>query len=241
VSALGRQLVRGSTRLAAGRCLCNGLSHAANELSCALQCHVRFPGHSVDMQTTAVAWLRTARCRMPLPRRGGAECRTHTAPLSAPALPAPHCWGHALDSLPPPSHVAPSPHQSPPRGDSVPIRFGGRWAAGGRLRDDISRGRGEGAAARATTRRTGGPPPEPIPPEAPKIRDPPAAGAAPAWPGHGRYRGACVCRLHRGPFPGKKTVPKKVRRTIINLRVLQKRKGSHWPPQIEALHAWPRR
>jgi hypothetical protein len=151
VSALGRKLVRGSTRLAAGRCLCNGLSHAAHELSCALQCHVRFPGHSVDMQTNAVAWLRTARCRMPLPRRGGAECRTHTAPLSAPALPAPHCWGHAIDSLPPPSHVAPSPHQSPPRGDSVPIRFGGRWAAGGRLRDDISRGRGDGAAARATT------------------------------------------------------------------------------------------
>jgi len=229
VSALGRKLVRGSTRLAAGRCLCNGLSHAAHELSCALQCHVRFPGHSVDMQTTAVAWLRTARCRMPLPRRGGAECRTHTAPLSAPALPAPHCWGHALDSLPPPSHVAPSPHQSPPRGDSVPIRFGGRWAAGGRLRDDISRGRGEGAAARATTRRTAGPPPEPIPPEAPKIRYPPAA--APAWPGHGRYRG--VCR-----FPQK--VPKKVR---DNLESSVSRTGltGQWPPQIEALHAWPRR
>lgn len=64
-----------------------------------------------------------------------------------------------------------------------------------------------------STRRTAGPPPEPIPPEAPKIRDPPAA--APAWPGHGRYRG--VCR-----FPQK--VPKKVR---DNLSV--SRNGSHWP------------
>ena len=96
----------------------------------------------VDMQTAAVAWLRTARHRMPLPRGGCAECRAHTAPLSACAagpaplgtctLPAPHrwghafvgdmhaagpsplgtCirWGHAFDSLPPSSHVAPSPH-----------------------------------------------------------------------------------------------------------------------------------
>lgn len=234
MSALGRKLVRGSTRLAAGRCLCNGLSHAAHELSCALQCHVRFPGHSVDMQTTAVAWLRTARCRMPLPRRGGAECRTHTAPLSAPALPAPHCWGHALDSLPPPSHVAPSPHQSPPRGDSVPIRFGGRWAAGGRLRDDISRGRGEGAAARATTRRTAL-----VRRPSRYLRKRPRSGIRPprARPQRGpamaaiAARACVVCTADR--FPAKK-----VRATIF---AFQKRKGSHWPPQIEALHAWPRR
>ena len=230
MSALGRKLVRGSTRLAAGRCLCNGLSHAAHELSCALQCHVRFPGHSVDMQTTAVAWLRTARCRMPLPRRGGAECRTHTAPLSAPALPAPHCWGHAIDSLPPPSHVAPSPHQSPPRGDSVPIRFGGRWAAGGRLRDDISRGRGDGAAARATTvytadRWSAAP--------SRYLQKRPRSGIRPPRPRRGPAMAAiAACVVSR----------KKFRKKFVTIFPFHETGlTGQWPPQIEALHAWPRR
>ena len=185
------------------------------------------------MQTAAVAWLRTARHRMPLPRGGCAECRAHTAPLSACAagpaplgtctLPAPHrwghafvgdmhaagpsplgtCirWGHAFDSLPPSSHVAPSPHPNH-RPEAfrrsrlrLPIRFGGRWAAGGRLRDDISRGGGGGAGARATTRRTAGPPPGPRPSGSPP------GGARPGCAEPGRRIAACI--VPRGRVPQK--------------------------------------
>ena len=157
----------------------------------------------VDMQTAAVAWLRTARCRIPLPRRGGAECRVHTAPLSACAAgPAPlgTCirWGHAFDPLPPSSHVAPSPHPNhrPARPSVVRdlVRLSGsgrRWAAGGRRSaTTVSRG-GRGAQEPTKshyTARTAGPPPGPRPPR---------SGSPPGGVGCGSHRAACMSCVPR--------------------------------------------
>ena len=100
------------------------------------------PAIVVDMQTAAVAWLRTARCRMPLPRRGVSSSHSATeCPRAAGPAPLGTCTRLSPAVLARrafvPSH---RPEACSVVRDSVPIRFGGRWAAGGRLRDDISGG-----------------------------------------------------------------------------------------------------
>ena len=233
---------------------------------CALRCHVRFPSHLLRSCRHADGCRRMAAdCASPDAAAEGRVCRVSSSHSATECLrcrprtagdmhaagPAPlgTCirWGHArcrpltvgdMHSLGTCIRLSPavlarrafSPPQSPPRGlpsfaIKVPIRFGGRWAAGGRLRDDISRGGGGGAGARATTRRTAGPPPGPRPSGSPP------GGARPGCAEPGRRIG------HRGVYRAPRSCPPKKFMTTLLSSDLTDRSG----PQIEALHAWPRR